>query len=136
MWPGDGAVLTSPDGEPFCFNDAAREFFDANSFGDYLVSVVSSDPSVVSVVRDNEAEYLENAYYIEAQKPGTATVTLTLKDKEPVSCKITVKSAANADLSKLKFLSLIHISTSTATSFCSASSLDAPSPPPLSLIHI
>ena len=35
--------------------------------------------------------------------PGTATVTLTLKDKEPVSCKITVKSAANADLSKLKF---------------------------------
>ena len=103
MWPGDGAVLTSPDGEPFCFNDAAREFFDANSFGDYLVSVVSSDPSVVSVVRDNEAEYLENAYYIEAQKPGTATVTLTLKDKEPVSCKITVKSAANADLSKLKF---------------------------------
>lgn len=103
MWPGDGAVLTSPDGEPFRFNDAAREFFDANSFGDYLVSVVSSDPSVVSVVRDNEAEYLENAYYIEAQKPGTATVTLTLKDKEPVSCKITVKSAANADLSKLKF---------------------------------
>lgn len=103
MWPGDGAVLTSPDGEPFRFNDAAREFFDANSFGDYLVSVVSSDPSVVSVVRDNEAEYLENAYYIEAQKPGTATVTLTLKDKEPVSCKITVKSAADADLSKLKF---------------------------------
>ncbi len=103
MWPGDGAVLTSPDGEPFHLNDAACEFFDANSFGDYLVSVVSSDPSVVSVVRDNEAEYLENAYYIEAQKPGTATVTLTLKDKEPVSCKITVKSAADADLSKLKF---------------------------------
>lgn len=103
MWPGDGAVLTSPEGEPFRLNDAAREFFDANAFGEYLVSVVSSDPSVVSVVRDNEAEYLENAYYIEAQKPGTATVTLTLKDKEPVSCKITVKSAADADLSKLKF---------------------------------
>lgn len=103
MWPNEGTVLTSPDGEPFELNNAAREFFDTNPFGDYLVSVVSSDPSVITVTRDNEADYIENAYLLESKKPGTATVTLTLKDKEPVSCKITVKSAADADLSKLKF---------------------------------
>lgn len=102
MWPGDGVPLESPDMGPFVFNGAAREFFDTNSYTDYFESVVSSDPSVIAITHENEEEWY-NAYFLEAKKPGTATVTLTLKDKEPVSCKITVKSAADADLSKLKF---------------------------------
>lgn len=103
MWPGDGMPLTSPYNEPFMFNDAAGEFFDKHPFDDYLVSVVSSDPSVVAVTQDSNEEYWLNMFFLEAMKPGTATVTLTLKDKAPVSCTITVKSASDADLSKLKF---------------------------------
>lgn len=84
----------------FQLNEAGDTFFGEHSIKDYIENITSSDPSVVKVEDSDDGDV---PYIFVAQKPGTATLTLKLKDKPAVSYEVQVKSFNSIDLSKLKF---------------------------------
>lgn len=101
FWTGEGRGVVGDS--LFDLNDAGWDFFNDEPFADYVVSVTSSNPAVLAITQENNPSDPFALYYAEALKPGTATVTFTLKDKAPVSCTVTVKSYDEAPYQNLKF---------------------------------
>lgn len=101
FWTGEGRGVVGDS--LFDLNDAGWDFFSDEPFADYVVSVTSSNPAVLAITQENNPSDPFALYYAEALKPGTATVTFTLKDKAPVSCTVTVKSYDEAQYQNLKF---------------------------------
>lgn len=89
--------------EVFDLNDAGYQYFEENDVFDEYLSATSSNSSVVTIEKMDNDTVAYDSFAVVAHKPGKATITLTLKDKAPVSCEVTVDSYSNVDYSKLKF---------------------------------
>lgn len=96
-------VLNLIGQDVFDLNDAGYRYFEENDVFDEYLSATSSNSSVVTVEKMDNDTVAYDSFAVVAHKPGKATITLTLKDKAPVSCEVTVDSYSNVDYSKLKF---------------------------------